>query len=239
MKFVSLFLCITAALAEPIITKRSDPLGIDVSSYQGTVDWSSWKSKGVSFAYIKATEGTTYTNPDFSSQYIDATNTGLVRGGYHFAHPDSSTGATQASYFLKHGGGWSADSITLPGALDIEYNPNGSECYGLSASSMVSWIKSFSDEYHFSTTRYAVLLVVFWCYDRELVQVIYTTTDWWKSCTGNSASFGSTNPLWIAHPGSSIGTLPAGWSYTTFWQYGTSDSTDVDKFNGDSSGLKR
>lgn len=224
MKLLSLLLSITAALAEPIITKRSDPLGIDVSSHQGTVDWSSWKSKGVTFAYIKATEGTTYTNPDFSSQYTGATNTGLIRGGYHFAHPDSSTGATQASYFLKHGGGWSPDGITLPGALDIEYNPSGSECYGLSASSMVSWIKSFSNQYHSSTTRYPV---------------IYTTTDWWKSCTGNSASFASTNPLWIAHPGSSIGTLPAGWSYTTFWQYGTSDSTDVDKFNGDSAGLKR
>ncbi|KAG1753794.1 glycoside hydrolase family 25 protein [Suillus paluster] len=214
--FVSLLLCITAALAEPIITKRSDPLGVDVSSYQGTVDWSSWKSKGVTFAYIKATEGTTL-NTLVRPMLV------LFRGGYHFARPDSSTGAAQASYFLKHGGGWSADGITLPGALDIEYNPSGSECYGLSASSMVSWIKSFSDAYHSSTTR----------------NVIYTTTDWWKSCTGNSASFGSMNPLWIAHPGSSIGTLPAGWSYTTFWQYGTSDNTDVDKFNGDSSGLER
>ncbi|OJA15294.1 hypothetical protein AZE42_00926 [Rhizopogon vesiculosus] len=221
MKFLPLWLCVTA-----VITKHSlaDPLGIDVASYQGNVDWNTWKSKGVMFAYIKATEGTTYTNPYFSSQYTGATNTGLIRGGYHFAHPDSSTGATQASYFLKHGGGWSPDGITLPGALDIEYNPSGTECYGLSASSMVSWIKSFSAEYHASTTRYPV---------------IYTTTNWWTTCTGNSATFASTNPLWLAHPGSSIGTLPAGWSYTTFWQYGTSDNTDLDEFNGDSAGLKR
>ncbi|KAG1892730.1 hypothetical protein F4604DRAFT_1565956, partial [Suillus subluteus] len=93
--------------------------------------------------------------------------------------PVSSNSATHASYFLKHGGGWS----TLPGALDIEYNPSGFECYGLSASSMVSWIK-------------------------KSVQVIYTTTDCWKSCTGNSASFVSTNHLRTTHPGSSIGTLP-------------------------------
>ncbi|KAG2339886.1 glycoside hydrolase family 25 protein [Suillus weaverae] len=214
MKLASLLLCISAALPEPIITKRSDPLGIDVSSYQGTVDWNSWKLNGVTFTYIKATEGTAYTNPDFSSQYTGATNAGLIRGDYHLAHPDSSTGATQASYFLKHGGGWSTDGIT----------PLGSECYGLSASSMVSWIKSFSNQYHSSTTRYPV---------------IYTTTDWWNSCTGNSASFASTNPLGIAHPGSSIGTLPTIWSYTTFWQYGTLDNADVDKFNGDSVGLKR
>jgi hypothetical protein len=45
------------------------------------------------------------------------------------------------------------------------------------------------------------------------VKVIYTTTDWWKTCTGNNAGFASTNPLWIARYASAIGTLPAGWRY--------------------------
>ena len=45
-----------------------------------------------------------YINPDFSSQYTGATNAGLIRGGYHFARPDISSGATQANYFLAHGG---------------------------------------------------------------------------------------------------------------------------------------
>jgi len=57
-----------------------------------------------------------------------ATNAGLIRGGYHFARPDVSSGATQATYFLAHGGGWSSDGITLPGALDIECM----SCYALS-----------------------------------------------------------------------------------------------------------
>lgn len=79
-----------------------------------------------------------YTDPEFSAvrafcselvdvtlihmlqNYDGATSAGLIRGGYHFAHPDESSGATQATYFLAHGGGWSADGITLPGALDIE-----------------------------------------------------------------------------------------------------------------------
>ncbi|OAT02942.1 N,O-diacetylmuramidase [Blastomyces dermatitidis ER-3] len=47
----------------------------------------------------------------------------------------STNGAEQANYFLAHGGGWSDDGITLPGMLDIETNPNGNQCYGLSASS--------------------------------------------------------------------------------------------------------
>ncbi|KAK5625543.1 hypothetical protein RRF57_001259 [Xylaria bambusicola] len=44
---------------------------------------------------IKATEGTTYLDPKFSSHYTGATNAGLIRGGYHFAHLDASSGATR------------------------------------------------------------------------------------------------------------------------------------------------
>ncbi|KAF8842366.1 glycoside hydrolase family 25 protein [Paxillus ammoniavirescens] len=225
MKYlVSLALALAVAGATPV--KRADPQGIDVSSYQPSVDWTTVKNNGIAFAYIKATEGTSYISPTFSSQYTGATHAGLIRGGYHFAHPDSSSGATQAKYFLAHGGGWSGDGITLPGALDIEYNPSGAECYGLSASAMVSWVKDFSNTYKAATGRYPV---------------IYTTTDWWKTCTGNSATFGSTNPLWIAHYASTIGTLPAGWKYTSFWQYADSGPNpgDADLWNGDLAGLKR
>lgn len=100
--------------------KRATLSGIDVSGYQPSINWATVKANGVKFAFIKATEGTGYTNPSFSSQYTGATNNGIIRGGYHFARPDVSSGAAQASYFLAHGGGWSADGITLPGALDIE-----------------------------------------------------------------------------------------------------------------------
>ncbi|VDB89354.1 unnamed protein product [Peniophora sp. CBMAI 1063] len=213
------------ALAAPQLQKRAQPQGIDVSGYQGSVDFEAAKAKGIVFAFIKATEGTTYQNPDFSQQYDSATSAGVIRGGYHFAHPDTSTGAAQAKYFLAHGGGWTSDGLTLPGALDIEYGASA-ECYGLSASAMVSWIKDFSNTYHSSTGVYPI---------------IYTTTDWWTTCTGNSAAFGSTNPLWLAHYASSIGTTPAGWSYATFWQYADSGSNpgDQDLFNGDLAGLQR
>ncbi|KAJ3484680.1 hypothetical protein NLI96_g5482 [Meripilus lineatus] len=212
--------------AEPTLVKRANPLGIDISNWQGSVNFNTVKANGLAFVYIKATEGTTFIDSTFSEHYIGATNAGLIRGAYHFAHPDSSSGATQANYFLAHGGGWSSDGITLPGALDIEYNPNGATCYGLSASAMVTWIRDFSNTYHSRTGVYPV---------------IYTTTDWWKTCTGNSAAFASTNPLWIARYASSIGTLPAGWTFTTFWQYADSGPNpgDQDLFNGDLAGLKR
>jgi GH25 family lysozyme M1 (1,4-beta-N-acetylmuramidase) len=190
--------------------------GMDVASHQGNVDWASWWGQGKRFAYVKATEGTYYTNPYFAQQYNGSYNVGMIRGAYHFARPDTTSGATQANYFVDHGGGWSADGKTLPGALDIEYNPYGATCYGLSHSAMVGWIRSFSDQYRARTGR---------------DPVIYSTTDWWTQCTGNNGSFGSTNPLWIARYASSPGTLPAGWSFHTFWQY-TSSPLDQNRFNG-------
>ena len=191
--------------------------GIDVSSYQGNVDWGKWWSYGNRFAYVKATEGTSYTNPYFAQQYNGSYNQGFIRGSYHFARPSSSSGKTQADYFVNHGGGWSGDGKTLPGALDIEYNPySGGTCYGLSASSMVSWISAFVTEYKARTGRDAV---------------IYSTTDWWKTCTGNTTRFSATNPLWIARYASTVGTLPGSWGYYTFWQ-NTDTPLDGDLFNG-------
>ncbi|PYC72736.1 hypothetical protein C7C46_25645 [Streptomyces tateyamensis] len=201
---------------QPLVTQTR---GLDVSSYQGNVNWSSVAANGGRFAYVKATEGTGYTNPYFAQQYNGSYNAGLIRGAYHFALPNASSGATQASYFVGHGGGWSADGKTLPPALDIEYNPYGATCYGLSQSAMVSWIASFSNTVHNLTGRYPT---------------IYTTTDWWTTCTGNNGGFGGTNPLWIARYNTSPGTLPNGWSYQTFWQNASSGTFpgDQDYFNG-------
>jgi GH25 family lysozyme M1 (1,4-beta-N-acetylmuramidase) len=61
---------------------------------------------------------------------------------------------------------------------------------------MTAWIRDFSDTYHSKTGRYPT---------------IYTTTSWWKQCTGNAGGFQNNNPLWIAHWASSVGELPAGY----------------------------
>ncbi|WP_247746536.1 lysozyme [Streptomyces oryzae] len=199
--------------------------GVDVSSHQGNVAWSTLWNSGVRFAYSKATEGTSYKNPYFAQQYNGSYNVGMIRGAYHFALPNSSSGATQANYFASNGGGWSKDGKTLPGVLDIEYNPYGATCYGLSQSAMVNWIKDFTSTYKAKTGRDAV---------------IYTTTSWWTQCTGNSSAFGNSNPLWIARYASSPGTLPAGWGFWTFWQYTSSGPTvgDHNYFNGAMDRLK-
>ena len=198
--------------------------GVDVSSHQGNVAWPTLWSSGVRWAYAKATEGTYYTNPYHAQQYNGSYDVGMVRGAYHFATPDTTSGAAQADYFVDRGGAWSADGRTLPGVLDIEWNPYGDDCYGKSASSMVSWIRDFLDRYRARTGRDAV---------------IYTATSWWKQCTGNYAGFAST-PLWIARYASTVGELPAGWSTYTMWQYTSTGPTvgDHDRFNGTLDGVR-
>lgn len=199
--------------------------GVDVSSYQRNVAWSTLYGSGVRWAYTKATEGTSYKNAYFTQQYTGSYDVGIVRGAYHFATPDTTGGAAQADYFVNHGGGWSADGRTLPGVLDIEWNPYGGDCYGKSKSQMVTWIRDFLNRYKTRTGRAAV---------------IYTATNWWTKCTGNYSGFSASNPLWIARYASTAGTLPAGWAYYTMWQYTSTGKTvgDHDRFNGSTAQLK-
>ncbi|MCI1747039.1 MAG: hypothetical protein LKI24_02370, partial [Acidipropionibacterium sp.] len=119
--------------------------------------------------------------------------------------------------------GWSKDGKTLPGALDLEYNPTpaeGGDCYGLSRSQMAAWITSFNNYYGARWGRYPI---------------IYTSTGWWNECVGTS--FATTNPLWIAsYGGATPGALPLGWSAQTVWQH-SETTLDEDLFNGSTSQL--
>ncbi|WP_371550581.1 lysozyme [Streptomyces sp. NBC_00554] len=216
------------ALAEAPASAAGKPKGHDVSSHQKNVDWQSAKAKGAQFVYVKATESHTYRNPYFSQQYNGARSAGIIRGAYHFALPNKSSGTAQAAHFLRYGGAWRGDGWTLPPALDIEYNPYGrNKCYGLTKAKMVSWIKAFSDEVKRQTGRRPV---------------IYTTTHWWNTCTGSSRAFGANHSLWLArYDSATAGALPAGWSFWTFWQYDNSGSLPGDQnlFNGSTAQLKK
>ncbi|CAG6396706.1 Lysozyme M1 [Actinacidiphila cocklensis] len=208
-----------------VTPNAANPVGIDVSHYQGTINWTSVKSAGISFAYIKATESTTYKDPTFNANYLNAYNAKVIRGAYHFARPDLSTGAAQATYFASHGGAWSADNLTLPGMLDLEGG-----CYGKSAASMQSWVLDFYNTYKANTGRDVV---------------IYTSASWWNSCTGGWGGMSARSPLNVAHWTSAASpTIPSGFPYWTFWQYtdsgsvsGISGAVDRDRFSGDSSRL--
>jgi GH25 family lysozyme M1 (1,4-beta-N-acetylmuramidase) len=209
---IGLVLVVSPAQAAP-----ANVQGIDVSG--PAVDWSHWWDQGKRFTAVKATEGTSYSNPGFPDLARGAANAGFLLSAFHFARPDASGGAAQADYFVDHGGGWSADGKTLPGTLDIEWNPYGPACYGLNAATTVAWIKAFSERYHARTTRWPT---------------IYTSTGWWTQCTGHQGDFSADSPLWIASYGDTPGPLPYRWADYTFWQYGDSGTAGIglDEFNG-------
>jgi GH25 family lysozyme M1 (1,4-beta-N-acetylmuramidase) len=181
-------------------------LGVDVADHQhsqgAVIDWPQVAAAGYKFAFIKATEGDYYVNPYYASDLAQAKAAGLYTTGYHFAIPNVSDGVSQADYALGNGG-YAPDGRTLPLALDIEYNPYGSECYGLSPAQMVSWLSAFTAEVQRVTSQ---------------LPIIYTTADWWDTCTGGSTAFGS-DTLWVAAYRSGSPPVPAGWGNWTFWQY--------------------
>ena len=74
--------------------------GVDVSSYQGEIDWKTLSEQDIQFAFIKVTEGSSFTDPNFAENYSNAQKTKLRIGAYHFFSYDSS-GKTQAENFIK------------------------------------------------------------------------------------------------------------------------------------------
>jgi GH25 family lysozyme M1 (1,4-beta-N-acetylmuramidase) len=181
-------------------------VGVDVADYQhpggAAIAWSQVAAAGYKFAFVKGTEGDYYANPYHAYDLAQAKAAGLYVTGYHFAIPNVSDGTSQADYAVANGG-YAADGRTLPLALDIEYNPYGPECYGLSAAQVVAWLTAFTAEQQRLTGQRPI---------------IYTTADWWNTCTGGSTAFGS-DPLWVAGYTSGSPPLPAGWGNWTFWQY--------------------
>jgi GH25 family lysozyme M1 (1,4-beta-N-acetylmuramidase) len=217
------------AVALPVLA------GVDVASFQhpngAGINWAQVAGAGYRFAAVKATEGTYYKNPYFAADDAGAKAAGLDVAAYHFATPDTTDGATQADYAVNNAS-YTADGKTLPIELDIEYNPYGAECYGKTPAAMIAWITAFSNEVAGRTGR---------------APMIYTTADWWNTCTGGSYNF-SGNPLWIAAYGTAAPPMPAGWGAWTFWQYTstgtvpgipTQGGTDVSHFVGNIAALAR
>lgn len=80
--------------------RRYPVRGVDVSSYQGDIDWDTLASQGISFAFIKATEGSSLVDPCYVQNEERARKTGLRIGSYHFFSFDSP-GETQAELFIR------------------------------------------------------------------------------------------------------------------------------------------
>jgi GH25 family lysozyme M1 (1,4-beta-N-acetylmuramidase) len=191
----------TAAAAAP---NPAWPRGVDVSSWQhqngAPIDWNAVKAAGNSFAVIKATEGTAYTNPSYAGDRAGAQAAGLVVGAYHYARPQLpiSTAVDQARHFLA-----SAGAVNTPGTLApvLDLETTG----GLNPADLTAWTQAFLREVESQTGR---------------TPILYTFRAFWTDKLANTQSFAK-YPLWFAiyNDNADPGWLPGGWQKWLIWQY--------------------
>jgi len=197
----------------------SHPPGIDVSHWQGTINWTSVKNSGVVFALTKATEGTTYTDPSFATNWAAMKAKGIVRGAYHFGRPGTDAVA-QARYFVN---------VVKPTTGDLQLCLDLETTDGKTAAQVWAWTQAFCNEIQSLTHRPGI---------------IYCSPSFWSSSVGNPTN-NLNCALWIANWGVTSPTIPHAWTTWTFWQYsatgttpGVSGNCDVDYFNGTTTNLQ-
>lgn len=109
--------------AKPINFGKSSPKklavhGVDVSRWQGNIDWAKLRSQGANFVYIKATDGGDHLDPMFRKNWRDAHRAGLKRGAYHFFYW-CRTASEQAEWFIRN---VPRVEGALPPVIDVEWN---------------------------------------------------------------------------------------------------------------------
>lgn len=110
--------CASAFFGTAQVNREKYPVfGVDVSNYQGVIDWELIDNQNVDFAFIKATEGSGYVDRFVSRNLENIAETDILCSCYHFFSFDSA-GETQAENFIKTVG---KDKIQLPPVVDIEY----------------------------------------------------------------------------------------------------------------------
>ena len=146
-------------------------VGIDISSYEGNVDFVKVKNSGVEIVYIKATEGITYANPLIKSQYSGAMAAGLKIGFYHYLRANDPT--LEAKYFLSVINEFSADCKY---AIDVE------DLLNKTIAQKSLDVRNFAD--------YLIAM------SKEVC--IYTSDNYYATQLNNSVK---DIPLWVAHYG--------------------------------------
>lgn len=208
-------LVLSAALIAPAATATSHlaPSGVDVASWQRSINWQQ-VNETQEFAFVKATEGTTYKNPQYDHDIKQARDSGLVVGAYHYARPHLDP-VEQAKHFAA---AYNAYPQDLPPVMDIEQTD------GVAPQQLIAWTRTFLNETERLTGR---------------VPMVYTYRYFWQEDMANTTEFNS-YPLWFAAYQNDVpGNLPGGWDQMAFWQRadngsvsGITTPVDMNLFNG-------
>ena len=187
---------LTFALPAGPATAAAPLQGIDVSSWQGSVDWGAVRRSGRLFAFAKATEGQTFVDRTFATNRVEMAANGLVlRGFYHFARPDRNSAATEAAHYLRTVGPLGPGEVPV---LDLEVAPGPG-------------VGDWAAEWLALVAKGTGKTPILYSYQSYLYSIP----------TARLTQY----PLWVAAWGNNDGTLPTSppktdrWSSWTFWQY--------------------
>ncbi|MEI5677944.1 MULTISPECIES: glycoside hydrolase family 25 protein [unclassified Mesorhizobium] len=198
--------------------------GTDVSKYQTSIDWQKARSSGISFAFIKATEGGDRVDDYFEEHWRNTRAAGMPRSAYHFYY-FCRPAAEQAAWFIRN---VPRDRSALPPVLDMEWNPQSPTCkLRPPAATVRSEMKTFLEiiEKHYGKKP-----------------IIYTSIDFFDD---NQLAGFLGYPYWLrsvaGHPAERYGSHPF-----TFWQYtgtgvvpGIKGNADINVFNGSEAQWKK
>lgn len=197
--------------------------GVDVSHFQGDVNWGKVKQDGVLFAYTKATQGAHYTDPMYTTNWKNMASNGMYKGAYHFYVYDDNA-LDQANHFLKTVTYSKGD---LPPVLDLEEGGvDGHADVATYHKDVLLWL---------NTVEKAL----------GVKPIIYTNFDFGNTYL-NLPEFGKYN-LWLAEYTKEKPEVPKAWQAKGWliWQHsqtgeieGIKGSVDCNKFNGDFQKLK-
>lgn len=191
--------------------------GIDVSKYQGQINWFKVKQAGCAFAFAKASERS--QDPMFQTNKTNAKAQGLLFAGYHYLHP-SMDAIKQAELFLKVA---SPAVGELPPMLDWETTDNVPTA--VDRERALTWLNYIQAKVGQAPILYT---------GPYFAQALNLTDEF------------SDFPLYIAHYGTLAPLVPAPWTVWSFHQFtghghidGVNFETDLDRWNGPLENLKK
>lgn len=199
--------------------------GIDVSNWQGNIDWNNVANDGQVYAWAKASEGMTYQDPQFINNMTNGLNAGVVMGAYHFARPDNNLATEDASNFLSSAGAYIGAGF-LPPVLDLENPYSNGQSIVLTdlftSNELSSWVMEWMSTVETQT---------------GITPIIYVNGNYANYLNSSVNNYG----LWFAQPDESL-TPPVNigvWDDWLFKQYswwgevpGIIGDVDLNIFNG-------
>lgn len=191
--------------------------GIDVSYFQGDVDWQKVDGAGIRFVYVKATEGGDRFDPKFLDNWRGAKQAGIARGAYHVMYWCGSA-REQAAWFVRH---VPADGDALPPVLDVEWNGYSKTCpHHIARAAAIAKMKVMLDAMQAHLGKRPIIYTEPGFY-RDVLDGAFTDYQFWLRSVA-------------ARPGAKYGSRD--WS---FWQFtttgrvpGVAGAVDRSSFNG-------